>query len=75
MHKKIRQQHNIKVPRDAVYTVMAHLDEEGLKARGGVGKKKHERKGHFATKGPNYQGWVDYKSFLVCYNYSYFKNM
>ena len=33
---------------------MAHLDEEGLKARGGVGKKKHERKGHFTTKGLNY---------------------
>ena len=40
MHKKIKQQHNIKVPRDAVYTVMAHLDEEGLKARGGVGEKE-----------------------------------
>ena len=54
MHKKVRQQHNIKVPRDAVYTVMAHLDEEGLKARGGKGKKKHEQKGHFTAKGPNY---------------------
>ena len=41
MHKKIKQQHNIKVPRDAVYTVMAHLDEEGLKARGGVGGKRN----------------------------------
>ena len=32
MHRKIRQEHNLKVTRDAVYTVMTHLDEEGLKA-------------------------------------------
>ena len=24
---------------------------------------------------PDKQGWVDYKSFVVRYNYSYFKNM
>ena len=70
MHKKIRQQHNIKVPRDAVYTVMAHLDEEGLEARGGVGKKKHERKGHFT--GPNYVHSFDGHDKLMAYKNSTF---
>ena len=72
MHKKIRQEHNLKVPRDAVYTVMTHLDEEGLKTRGGVGKKKHERKGHFTTKSPNYVHSFDGHDKLMGYQNSTF---
>ena len=51
---------------------MAHLDEEGLKARGGVGKKKHERKGHFTTKGPNYVHSFDGHDKLMEYKNSTF---
>jgi hypothetical protein len=72
MHKKIRQEHNLKVPRDAVYAVMSVLDEDGLKARGGVGKKKNERKGHFYTKGPNFVHSMDGHDKLMGYQNSTF---
>ena len=42
MHKKVRQIHNLKVGRDAVYLVMAEKDPEGLKRRGGVGEAKRK---------------------------------
>ncbi len=54
MHKKVRQEHNLNVPRDLVHAVMTELDPEGLQERGGVGIKKTNRgKGNFTTKGPN----------------------
>ena len=44
MQKKVRQEHNLNVPRDLVHAVMVDLDPEGLEQRGGVGiKKKQER--------------------------------
>ena len=44
MHKKVRQEYNLHVTRDAVYNVMYDLDPECLEARGGIGTKKKEEK-------------------------------
>ena len=43
MHKKLREQHNLAVPRDPVHDVMGLVDPEGLQCRGDVGKKKRHR--------------------------------
>jgi hypothetical protein len=43
MHKKIREQHQLAVPRDLVYDVMTMVDPEGLERRGNVGRKKRRR--------------------------------
>ena len=50
MHKKVRQEYNLHVTRDAVYNVMYDLDPEGLEARGGIGAKKKRKKGNFFFK-------------------------
>ena len=59
MHKKVRQEYNLHVTRDAVYNVMYDLDPEGLKARGGIGAKKKRKKGNFSSKGPNFVHSLD----------------
>ena len=43
MHKKLREQHNLAVPRDLVHDVMGLVNPEGLQRRGDVGKKKRRR--------------------------------
>lgn len=43
MHKKIREQHKLAVPRGLVYDMMTLVDPEGLERRGNVGKKKRHR--------------------------------
>ena len=43
MHKKLREQHNLAVPRYLVHDVMGLVDPEGLERRGNVGKKKRRR--------------------------------
>ena len=43
MHKKLREQHSLAVPRDLVHDVMGLVDPEGLQRRGDVGKKKRRR--------------------------------
>ena len=48
-HKKIRQVHDLDVPRDLVHAVMYDLDPEGLECRAVLAKKKNP-KGHFTTK-------------------------
>ena len=53
MHQKIRQEHELNVPRDAVYATMTELDQAGLEGRALGSKKK--KKGHFTTKGVD---WV-----------------
>ena len=57
MHKKIRQEHGLNVPRDLVHAVMYDLDPEGLEARavGAKSRKRRKPKGCFSSKGPN---WV-----------------
>ena len=50
MHKKVRQEYNLLVTRDAVYNIMYDLDPEVLKARGGIGAKKKRKKVTFLQK-------------------------
>ena len=58
MTQKIRQKHDMKVPRDLVHNVMYDLDAEGLEARA-PGAKKRKPKGHFITLGPDWTYSVD----------------
>ena len=44
MHKKIREIHDLQVPRDLVYAVMTKVDPDGLEERGGVGEAKRPRR-------------------------------
>ena len=43
MHRKIREQHHLCVPRNLVYDVMTLVDPEGLERRGNVSMKKRRR--------------------------------
>ena len=43
VHKKVREQHNLAVPRNLVYDVMGVVDPEGLECRGNIGKTKRRR--------------------------------
>ena len=50
MTQKVREIHNLKVPRDIVYEVMKDVDPEGLETRRSVGqKKKRARNKRFAS--------------------------
>ncbi len=50
LHKKVRESHELKVPRNLVYDVLADVNPEGLEARGGVGKpKRPERNKAFVS--------------------------
>lgn len=43
LHKKIRNDHGLAVPRGLVYDVMTNVDPEGIERRGGVGRAKRQR--------------------------------
>jgi len=43
MHKKLREQHQLLVPRGLVYDLMTKVDPEGLEKRGNIGVKKRRR--------------------------------
>ena len=45
MQRKVREQHQLPVPRNLVYDVMTMVDPEGMKRRGNVGIKKRGRGG------------------------------
>ena len=50
LHNKIREVHELNVPRNLVYDVLADLDPQGLEDRGGVGQpKRQRRKGTFTS--------------------------
>ena len=72
MHRKVRQIHNLNVPRDLVHAAMYDLDPKGLEARGPVGKKKTNPKGSFTTKGPNWVHSLDGHDKLMGYQNSTF---
>jgi len=72
MHKKVRQEYNLHVTRDAVYNVMYDLDPEGLEARGGIGAKKKRKKGNFSSKGPNFVHSLDGHDKMMGYQNSTF---
>lgn len=70
MQKKLRQEHDLKVPRDLVHAVMYDVDPEGLEARGGVGLGKKKVKGTFTTNGPNWVHSLDGHDKLMGYQNS-----
>eukprot|EP00794_Sanderia_malayensis_P008459 gene8459-9364_t len=72
MQKKIDINHDLYVGRDKMYDMMTDLDQEGLAARGGVGKKKHRRKGNFTSLGPNWVHSLDGHDKLMAYQNSTF---
>ena len=73
MYRKVRQEHNLNVPRDVVYAAMRDLDPEGLASRGGVGEKRKGRsKGNFTTMGPNWVHSLDGHDKLMGYQNSTF---
>ena len=53
MQKKLRQEHDLKVPRDLVHAVMYDVDPEGLETRSDVGSGKKKVRGTFSTNGSN----------------------
>eukprot|EP00794_Sanderia_malayensis_P018736 gene18736-20625_t len=55
MCNKIRQKHQLKVPRRYVHAMMYELDPEGLADRSLVNKRKNRIKGKFTSRGTN---WV-----------------
>ena len=59
MHKKVRQEHGLNVPRDLVYAVMYELDPEGLESRA-VGPKRRKKKDVFQAKDQiGFTRWTD----------------
>ena len=50
MHRKVRQVHDLNVPRDLVHAAMYDLDPKGLKARGP--EKENKSQGKFCNKIP-----------------------
>ena len=72
MQKTLRQEHELKVPRDLVYVVMQDVDPEGLQAKGGTGNPKQKQKGKYTTKGPNFVHSLDGHDKLVGYQNSTF---
>ena len=52
MQKKLRQVHDLRVPRDLVHTVMYNVDPVALEERAPCFKKK-KKKHHFTTQGTN----------------------
>ena len=72
MQKKLRQEHELEVPRDLVYVVMQDVDPEGLQAKGGVGNPKQKQEGKYTTKGPNFVHSLDGHDKLVGYQNSTF---
>ena len=71
MYQKIRQEHNLNVPRNLVRAVMYDLDPEGLEARQPLGKRRRQ-KGHFVTKGTNWVHSMDGHDKLMGYQNSTF---
>ena len=50
LHKKVREVHRLKVPRNLVYDLMADVYPKGLEERGGVGTpKRPKRTGTFTS--------------------------
>ena len=71
LHKKIRQQCHLRVPRDVVHAAMYNVDSEGLENRSPRFKRK-KQKGYFTTKGPNWVHSFDGHDNLMGYQNSTF---
>ena len=55
MHKKVREIHQLNVPRTLVYNVMTEVNPEGLEARGNVGRPRRPKRGNVFTAEVNIQ--------------------
>ena len=55
MTNKIRQNHDLKVPRRIIHAIMFDLDPKALEQRGFANRDRPRIKGKFTTSGPN---WV-----------------
>ena len=71
LHKKIRQVHDLKVPRDLVYAAMYDAYPDVLEQRAPQFKKK-KPKGHFSSPGPNFVHSLDGHDKLMGYQNSTF---
>ena len=71
MYYKIRQEHNLNVPRNLVHAMMYDLDPQGLQSRQPAGKHRRE-KGNFVTKGTNWVHSMDGHDKLMGYQNSTF---
>jgi hypothetical protein len=70
MHQKLRQEHELNVPRDLVQAVMQEVDPEGLEERCVVGTGKKKMKGTYSTKGTNWVHSLDGHDKLMGYQNS-----
>ena len=70
LHNKIRQVHDLKVPRDLVYAAMYDVYPDVLEQIAPQFKKKP--KGHFCSPGPNFVHSLDGHDKLMCYQNSTF---
>ena len=61
LHEKIREVHNLNVPRNLVYVMMEEVDPEGLEERSCVGERKRPPKGAF-----NFQGILNIVLLNIC---------
>ena len=66
MQKKIRQVHDLRVPRDLVHAVMFDIDPYGLEQRT-PGLKRKKKAGHFTSRGPNWVHSLDGHDKLMGY--------
>ena len=71
LHKKLRQVHELNVPRDLVYAVMYNVDPDALAERAPQFKKK-KAKGNFTSRGPNWVHSLDGHDKLMGYQNSTF---
>ena len=71
LHKKLRQVHDLNVPRDLVYAVMYNVDPDALAERAPQYKKK-KAKGNFISRGPNWVHSLDGHDKLMGYQNSTF---
>ena len=69
-HKKLRQVHNLNVPRNLVYAVMYNVDPDALAERAPQYKKK--AKDNFISQGPNWVHSLDGHDKLMGYQNSTF---
>ena len=66
MQNKLRQVHNLRVPRDLVHAVMFNVNPEALEERAPCFKKK-KKKGHFTSRGTNWVHSLDGHDKLMGY--------
>ena len=71
LHKKVRQEHGLNVPRDMVYAALLGLDPEGLESRK-VSIKNKRKKVCFTTRGPNWVHSLDGHNKLMGFQSSTF---